>query len=141
MARNPNLVTICVGAGHPAKVVPAHTLAGVGVELLEDGREVVYLGGPDDQFEAPPGSTNLVGKTTIEESINWIRQSGVHIAGDTGTGHIAAAVGTPLVTIWGNMPLNRFRPFAENVTILNRDGIPGRVTHFEITNAAIERAG
>ena len=139
--RNSKLVTICVGAGHPAKVVPASTLAGVGVELLEDGRDVVYLGGQGDQFEAPPGSTNLVGKTTIEESINWIRRSGVHIAGDTGTGHIAAAVGTPLVTIWGNMPLNRFRPNTKLVTILDCIGDPSAVDGWKIVNAANQWLG
>ena len=138
---NPRLVTICVGAGHPLKVVPPAMLMAVGAELTRRSYEVVYLGGTDDTFIAPPDTTNLVGKTTLSESVDWVRRSAVHIAGDTGTGHIAAAVGTPLVTIWGNMPLDRFRPYTENVTILNQEGIPSMVTHFEITNAALRMAG
>ncbi len=132
-----NLVTICVGAGHPAKVVPPETLAFVGGELTERGYEVVYLGGAKDSFDAPDRTRNLVGETTLAESIQWIRRSKVHIAGDTGTGHIAAAVGTPLVTIWGNMPLYRFRPNTKLVTILDEGGIPSAVPGWKIENAAV----
>ena len=137
--RNPKLVTICVGAGHPLKVVPPETLAAVGSALTERSYEVVYLGGANDTFVPPAGTTDLVGKSSIPESIDWIRKSAVHIAGDSGTGHIAAAVGTPLVTIWGNMPIERFRPYTQNVTILNRDGVPGAVTSSEILEAALGR--
>ena len=139
--RNPKLVTICVGAGHPAKVIPPATLTAVGSELIDRGYDVTFLGGKGDAFCAPKEATDLVGRTTIEESVDWIRRSAVHIAGDTGTGHIAAAVGTPLVTIWGNMPLNRFRPYTENVTILNRDGIPVNVSATEIITASLGRIG
>ncbi len=137
--RNPKLVTICVGAGHPAKVIPATTLTEVGSKLMEKGLEVVYLGGAGDSINVPAGSTDLTGKTTIEESVHWIRKSAIHIAGDTGTSHMSAAVGTPLVTIWGNMPIERFRPYTDNVTILNRNGIPADVGSQEIYDAALER--
>ncbi len=135
--RVPKLVTICVGAGHPAKVVPPETLSFVGSELAERSYDVVYLGGANDDFVPPAGTRSLVGKTTLIESIEWIRRSSVHIAGDTGTGHIAAVVGTPLVTIWGNMPLNRFRPQTKLVTILDREGVPASVKGWEIENAAV----
>ena len=138
VARGRRLVTICVGAGHPDKVVPPKVLASVGTNLAAKSCEVVYVGGAIDRFDAPSGTTNLVGKTTLLESIDWIRKSAVHIAGDTGTGHIAAAVGTPLVTIWGNMPLDRFRPYTEKVTILDRGGNPSAVTSDEIVKAALE---
>ena len=139
VARDPRLVSICVGAGHPLKVVPPDTLAKVGAELCEQSYDVVYLGGEGDSFRAPFGPADLVGKTTIAESVDWIRKSAVHIAGDTGTGHIAAALGTPLVTIWGNMPLDRFRPYTESVSILNRDGNPANVPPSEIVSATLER--
>lgn len=135
--RNPKLVTICVGAGHPAKVVPAESLSFVGTELAERGYEVVFLGGAQESFSAPAGTKDLVGKTTLAESIDWIRKSKVHIAGDTGTGHIAAQVGTPLVTIWGNMPLHKFRPYSKLVTILDEGGIPSAVPAWKIENAAV----
>jgi ADP-heptose:LPS heptosyltransferase len=137
-SRDPKLVTICVGAGHPLKVIPSATLASVGANLAARSFDVVYLGGLNDSFSAPTGTTNLVGKTTIEESVDWIRRSGIHIAGDTGTGHIAAIVGTALVTIWGNMPLERFRPYTDKIALLNHGGVPSDVTASEIVAAALE---
>lgn len=141
VARDRKLVTICVGAGHPSKIIPPATLHAVGASLRQNSFKVVYLGGKDDSFETPPGTTSLVGKTSIQGSIDWIRKSAAHIAGDTGTGHIAAVVGTPLVTIWGNMPLDRFRPFTENVTILNHGGKPAAVSVSEIVEATIRGIG
>ncbi len=138
LPREGKLATICVGAGHPAKVVPTDTLASVGIELADRGYQVVYLGGSNDAFVPPPGTHSLVGKTTLTETIDWVRKSKVHIAGDTGTGHIAAAVGTPLVTIWGNMPRNRFRPYTKLVTLLDEGGIPAAVPAWKIESAAVE---
>ncbi len=131
-----DLVTVCIGAGHPAKQIPTETLIEIGKQLTGKSYRVVYLGGPKDFLENPTGTTNLAGQTTLEESIQWIRNSAVHIAGDTGTGHIAAAVGTPLVTIWGNMPLSRFRPYTEKLTLINREGNPAKVSPQEIVDAA-----
>lgn len=133
---HPRLVTICIGAGHPLKQIPAATLEAVGGSLAQQGYDVVYLGGEKDLLETPIGTSNLAGKTSLEESIDWIRKSAVHIAGDTGTGHIAAAVGTPLVTIWGNMPLSRFRPYTDRVKILDKEGVPANVSAEEIVGAA-----
>ena len=135
---NPRLVTICIGAGHALKQIPPATLVSVGSSLAALGCDVVYLGGPKDSLETPIGTTNLAGQTTLEESIDWVRKSAVHIAGDTGTGHIAAQVGTPLVTIWGNMPLSRFRPYTDRMTLLNREGIPANVSAEEVIAAAKE---
>ena len=134
------LVTICVGAGHALKKIPLATLASVGSSLKAKGFEVVYVGGGNDEFAEPAGTRNLAGKTSIEESVQWIRKSAVHIAGDTGTGHIAAEVGTPLVTIWGNMPLSRFRPYTERVTILDKGGNPSLVSPDEIVDSALRWA-
>jgi ADP-heptose:LPS heptosyltransferase len=128
--REANLVTICTGAGHPLKQIPVETLRETVKIFVRNGKRVVALGGPNDP--TIDGAENLVGKTTLEESIAWIRKSECHIAGDTGTGHIAAAVGTPLVSVWGNMPLAKYRPYGERVTVLNKEGQPGLVSAEEI---------
>lgn len=134
--REKGLATICIGAGHPAKQIPTQTLIEIGEQLTSLSYEVVYLGGPRDILQNPTGTTNLAGKTNLEESIQWIRRSAVHIAGDTGTGHISAALGTPLVTIWGNMPLSRFRPYTDKLTLLDREGKPANISSQEIVEAA-----
>jgi heptosyltransferase-3 len=44
---------------------------------------------------------NLAGKTTLAELAGVLRQSALHVGVDSAAPHIAAAVGTPTVTIYG----------------------------------------
>lgn len=135
--RDEELVTICTGAGHPLKQIPGETIRQISEKLVQNGRKVALLGAKGDyEFEAP-GVQNLVGKTFISESILWIRKSAVHIAGDTGTGHISAAVGTPLVSIWGNMPFDKYRPYTQNAIVLNRNGDMNAIDVNEVVQAAL----
>jgi exopolysaccharide biosynthesis WecB/TagA/CpsF family protein len=49
---------------------------------------------------------NLIGKTTIPELASVIQQSALFVGADSGVMHIAAAVGTPVVAIFG--PTNEY---------------------------------
>jgi ADP-heptose:LPS heptosyltransferase len=131
------LVTICTGAGHLLKQIPTEHLREVAAALVSAGRRVVVLGGPRDPRLEVTGAEDLVGQTTLTETIAWVRRSESHLAGDTGTGHIAAAVGTRLVSVWGNMPLAKYRPYGERVSVLNRDGVPGKVSADEMVQAIL----
>lgn len=133
--RQSGLVTINVGAGHPLKTIPTTTLCDVGVALAREGKEVVYLGGPKDKIKAPSGTKSLVGQTSLIDTLELVRTSGVHICGDTGTGHMAAVTQTPLVSVWGNMPLSQFRPYTDRAIVLNRNGDPSQVDASEILEA------
>jgi lipopolysaccharide heptosyltransferase III len=44
---------------------------------------------------------NFAGKTTLDELAGVLRQSGLHVGVDSAAPHIAAAVGTPTITIYG----------------------------------------
>lgn len=136
LERDPNLVTIAVGTGHPAKTIPKQTLIAVGSALAAQGKTVLYLGGPHDTFDPPRDTKSLVGKTTLTDTLNLVRQSSLHICGDTGTGHMAAVTRTPLVCVWGNMPLAQFRPYTDLVAVIDKLGEPSRVTAEEIVEAA-----
>jgi lipopolysaccharide heptosyltransferase II len=80
--------------------------------------DVVLLGGKDDQVLAQqamnnPGcaAINLVGRTTLREAIGIIARATVAVGPDTGLMHIAAAVGTPVVSLWGATNPARTGPF------------------------------
>jgi lipopolysaccharide heptosyltransferase I len=80
--------------------------------------DVVLLGGHDDQSLAEQversasGSVlNLAGKTTLREAIAIIEKAAVAIGPDTGLMHIAAAVGTPVVSLWGATDPGRTGPY------------------------------
>ncbi|MBL8039827.1 MAG: glycosyltransferase family 9 protein [Chthonomonas sp.] len=115
------LITITTGAGHADKRIPIGVWDAVGAEFLARGFEVVYLGGSGDPEPTAAGAKNMVGKATITDAMGWIRHSALHIAGDTGTGHIASAYGVPVVSVFvsnRNLP-ERYQPYGEMIAVVN----------------------
>jgi ADP-heptose:LPS heptosyltransferase len=111
-ARQAPLATIAVSAGSPQKAYPVEGWTEVANALLKAGLRVAALGGPGDPLLPVPQVTDLVGRLRLRETMAWVASSAVHIAADTGTGHIAAAYGVPVVSIFGPTDPSRFRPYA-----------------------------
>jgi len=61
---------------------------------------------------------NLVGKTTLAGLIKTLRQSRLLLSNDTGTMHLAALLGTPVVAIFGSTEPSWTRPMGRQHTIL-----------------------
>lgn len=114
------LITVMTGASSKVKQIPLATLEAVCQGLVQAGHAVAFVGGPNDPVPNVPGILNLVGKTPLATTIEVIRRSAVHLAADTGTGHIAAALGVPVVSVFCNRPhaIARFRPYGPNVSVL-----------------------
>jgi lipopolysaccharide heptosyltransferase II len=118
------LVAIAPGGGvNPgmrlvAKRWPAERFAALAAQLSAGyGLRAVLLGGPDD--EAPALSVmataveeplNLVGKTSFGETAAIIRRCKLFVGNDSGPLHLAAAVATPFVGIFGPSDPIRHRP-------------------------------
>ncbi len=66
---------------------------------------------------APERCLNLCGKTSLPEMIEWVRRCDLMITNDTGPMHIAAALGKPLVALFGPTEPHRTGPYGrlENV--------------------------
>ena len=86
------------------------------------------LGGKDDKpsgkiiFEAAPErSLNLCGATSLPEMVEWVRRCHLMVTNDTGPMHVAAALGKPLVALFGPTAPQRTGPYGqqENVLRLN----------------------
>lgn len=94
-------------------------------ELLKQKIQVAIIGGPEDaelgQFleEVAPGKVaNFVGKLSPRQSAEAIRRCAVLISNDSAPVHLASAVGTPVVEIYGpTLPSFGFTPF----------GVPHRI--------------
>lgn len=142
LVRSPGrLVTIQTGAGAADKIVPAETWALVARGLLSEGFRVVALGGPGDPRIEMEGVLNLVGGLSLREAMAAVAESEVHLAGDTGTGHIAAALGVPVVSVFGPTEPARFRPYAERAKVLRHAlGRVEGVRPDEIVAATLEQA-
>jgi heptosyltransferase-3 len=78
----------------------------------------VVVGSPDERIRAneeilgaldiPAG--NLAGKTSLGELAALLKHSFLHIGVDSGAPHIAAAVGTPTVTLYGPSDWREWSP-------------------------------
>jgi len=81
--------------------------AAVGRHFLEAGWDVVLAGGPGDRpacaevAAACPGAIDVCGGTNLSELAALIRRAGICITNDSGPMHLAAALGTPLVAVFG----------------------------------------
>lgn len=64
---------------------------------------------------------NLIGKTSIDDLISIIRNSNIYITNDSGPMHIAAALGVPIVAIFGPTTKNLgFFPYTEKAIVLEK---------------------
>lgn len=97
----------------------ADQMAQCAAVLKNDYRlDVVLLGGKEDQelaqeavAAAHVALTNLAGRTSLREAIGIIEKAQLAVGPDTGLMHIAAAVRTPVVSLWGATNPQRTGPY------------------------------
>lgn len=111
----------------------AANFAAVGRALLDKGAALVLTGAPEDRptvarIEAllPRERVfNLAGALTLRESVGLIRNLDVLLSVDSGPAHIAAALGTPLVVLWGPGILEQTRPVSATGPVeIVREAVP-----------------
>ncbi len=100
-AKHRKTITICMGGTYISKRVPFPLILPI---LADSVFRIILLGGNDlpHHPNLPHDVLNLIGKTSLRESISIIRQSDLIISGDTGMMHIAAALKKPLIVVWGS---------------------------------------
>ncbi len=132
------VVTISTGAGQPEKAVPADHWQEVGQQFLNRNWNVVFLGGPTDPQISLPGSTNWVDALALGDTLATVAGSDLHLAADTGTGHMAAATGVPVVSVFGPTDPAEFRPFTPTGVVLHRGSSTALVDPSEIVSRGLE---
>jgi heptosyltransferase I len=81
--------------------------AGVARQFLQDGFAVALAGTARDQprcrqiAAAAPGTCDLSGKTTPADLAALIRRAEVAVTNDSGSMHVAASLGKPMVSVFG----------------------------------------
>ena len=70
---------------------------------------------------APERCLNLCGATSLPEMIEWIRLGNLMITNDTGPMHAAAALGKPLVALFGPTEPRRTGPYGQLENVLRLD--------------------
>jgi heptosyltransferase-2 len=101
---------LCPGAEYgPAKRWPLHHFATLGKDLAARGFDVWIVGsgrerGLGEEIEklAEGACRNLCGLTTLGEAIDVLASAALVVSNDSGLMHIAAALGRPLVALYGS---------------------------------------
>jgi heptosyltransferase-1 len=88
---------------------------------------IAVLGGHDERalgeviVQAVPGRClNLAGQLSLPEMVEWIRLGEGMVTNDTGPMHVAAALGKPVVAMFGPTDPRRTGPYGQIETVLRR---------------------
>jgi ADP-heptose:LPS heptosyltransferase len=122
-------VVVHPGTSAPARTWPADRHRETVRELAEDGHRVVVTGTERDltAYVAGGVAADLGGATTFAELAAVIEGAGVLVAGNTGPAHLAAAVGTPVVSLFAPVvPLERWAPYGVPTVVLGDQHAPCR---------------
>ncbi|MGA3073014.1 MAG: glycosyltransferase family 9 protein [Bryobacteraceae bacterium] len=126
------LIALCPGCKKPANSWPLERFIELGRRILSTGSaEIVILGGPTDRAAAQRLMTalsgealNAAGEFSVSGSAALLSQCQFLVGLDTGTTHLAAAVGVPCVVIQSaNSHAGHWDPLGESHTVL-RQSVP-----------------
>ncbi len=100
----------------PAKRWPSAHFASLAAAMARQGWAVWILGAPRDREPAAavrtlcPAATDLTGRTTLDQAVALLSLATAAVANDSGLMHAAAALGVPLVALFGPSDAARTGP-------------------------------
>lgn len=120
-------VAFCPGAEYgPAKRWPEAHYAALARMFAARGFAVWLVGSPKDHAvaetiagQADGGCINLCGRTDIAEAADLLGAARLVVSNDSGLMHVAAAVGRPVVALYGSSSPKFTPPLGEDVRILS----------------------
>jgi ADP-heptose:LPS heptosyltransferase len=120
------LAVLCPGANQSANFWPLNRFIELGKRLMDDvGYEIVVAGGPAEQLIAEKminewgAGINAAGIFTVAGSAAVLGLADLHIGLDTGTSHIAAALGVRSICIFGERnPEGQWAPLGKTATLV-----------------------
>ncbi|MBM2826468.1 MAG: hypothetical protein HW403_532 [Dehalococcoidia bacterium] len=127
-----DLIAFHLGAGFPSKRLPLEKFIAAAAQLCggheTKERRIVLVGGPDERALADAfkrdfrGSVlDMVGRLSVLQTAAVIERCSLFIGNDSAPMHLAAAVGTPVVTFFGPSETWRFHPYGVEYRLLEVD--------------------
>lgn len=129
LSAEPRLVALMPGAEYgSAKRWPVTHYGVLAKRLAEQGAHVLILGSQKEhglgeaiaQY-APQATSNLCGQTALVDVVDLLAACDAAVSNDSGLMHVAAAVGVPLVAIYGSSTPAYTPPLTDEVTVLKRN--------------------
>jgi histidinol-phosphate phosphatase family protein len=121
------------GASVPARTCPPERCREFVAALVDAGHRVVVTGGDAEReltrYVADGRALDLGGRTTMAELATVLAGAGCVVVANTGPAHLAAAVGTPVVSLFApTVPYERWRPYGVPACRLGDPDAPCRDT-------------
>ncbi len=118
-------LVLCPGAEYgPAKRWPAAHYAAVARHALRQGRPVWLVGSPRDAeicgriAGSAPGVVDLAGRTTLLDAVDLLAAASAVVCNDSGLMHVACAVGTRVVALFGSTSTDFTPPLGARAEVL-----------------------
>jgi lipopolysaccharide heptosyltransferase II len=123
------LVVLAPGAAHATKRWPIHHWRRIATELARRGFRIALIGGAADRglaaeiaTTAGPRAASAAGELDLQAGAALLRRAQVVLSGDTGPMHLATAVRTPVVALFGpTVEQFGFFPYRARSVVLQRD--------------------
>lgn len=120
------LLVLCPGAEYgPAKRWPPARFAELAGALQARGWRVLVCGSARERIlgeeivaEAGPGCLNLAGATSLEEGVDILSLATCVVSNDSGLMHVAAALGRPVLALFGSSDPRHTPPLGENAQVI-----------------------
>ena len=121
MKKDKSLVALNTGGTWPTKRWPKKKYAKLADEIKNQGEQVIFIGGPSDKKRVKDIISmmennrviNAAGKTSLKELAALVKICDLVISNDSGPAHVAAAVGTKTITIFGPSDEKKYSPYGE----------------------------
>ena len=157
-----SFVVLNPGGGWPSKLWPPESFGAVARGLRDRGFKALVTWGPGEErladrvVAASDGAAERCFPTTLLELGALFRKARLVVAGDTGPLHLACALGTPVVGIYGPTEPARNGPFSPQDVVVRRtplcspchrhrcpthDGVMEAITPEEVLRAIDARLG
>ncbi len=116
------LVALHPGAGQfaPARKWPPERFAALADALVEDGVQLVLVGGPEEAalrqtlqgaMHHAAAVCDLGGRTSLGELAAVLQRCTLFVGNDSGVAHLASSVGTPVVAVFGPTDVHAWGPY------------------------------
>ena len=119
-------VILCPGARWSSKQWPVEYFEQLMAELADGSVRFAVMGSGAEKalgqrLAGREDCVDLTGKTTLPELTEWLRVGSVVVTNDSGPMHVAAAVGTPVIALFGPTSASKTGPYDARGTVLTAD--------------------
>jgi len=135
------------GGGRDQKCWPEDRFAALTLRLRSDGLRSLLVGGRPDRARAgrilassAPGTLDATGRLPLGALLAGLSRCSVFVGNDSGPAHLAAAVGAPVVVLFGPTDPGEWAPLGDSVAVVRGDQrlLEGAAANWSVDARSVE---